>query len=313
VEQATEVLPEALPLPTRSQTAANLTAMDGLLVLAMVIWATNYSVAKAALEVMPPFVFNTLRFSAGAVTLLVLMKASGEKLILPRREWLPLIYVSFLGNAVYQVLFLNGLHQTSVAHSVLITTIAPIGVVVYNIWRKKERGSRRVALGIVLALGGVGTVILSRYAGQMDFSPAMLIGDGLMLASAVIWVINTLALGPPLERNPALAASFWMLLWGILFAAILAAPDFLRFDWSQVKPESIRGILYSGVISIGGASTIWSFAIKRLGTSRTAIFVNLQPIIAAIIAALFLGEAVTPWLVVGTVIALTGMWLVRRG
>ena len=287
--------------------------MDGLLVLAMVIWATNYSVAKSALDVMPPFVFNTLRFSAGAITLLLLMKVSGEKLVLPRREWLPLIGVSFLGNVVYQALYLNGLHRTSVAHSVLITTCAPIGVVLYNIWRKKERGSRRVALGIVLALCGVGTVIISRYAGQLDFSPAMLIGDGLTVISAVIWVINTLALGPPLQRNPALAASFWMLFWGILFAAIIAAPDFLRFDWSLLKPESVRGILYSGIISIGGASTIWSFGIKHLGTSRCAIFVNLQPIVAAIIAALFLGEAVTPWLVVGIAIALTGMWLVRRG
>src|SRR5260370_24010792 len=141
----------------------------------------------------------------------------------------------------------------------------------------------------------------------------MLIGDGLTVISAVIWVINTLALGPPLQRTPALAASFWMLFWGTLFAAIIAAPDFMRFDWSLLKPESVRGILYSGIISISGASTIWSFGIKRLGTSRCAIFVNLQPIVAAIIAALFLGEAVTPWLVVGIAIALTGMWLVRHG
>src|SRR5262249_34442880 len=154
-----------------------------------------------------------------------------EKLVLPRREWLPLIGVSFLGNAVYQALFLNGLHNTSVAHSVLITTIAPIGVVLYNIWRKKERGSRRVALGIVLALGGGATVIISLYAGVLVFGSGLLSGEGLMLVCTVFWVINTLALAPPLERNSALAASFWMLFWGILFAAILALPDFLRFDW----------------------------------------------------------------------------------
>ncbi len=77
--------------------------------------------------------------------------------------------------------------------------------------------------------------------------------------------------------------------------------------------DVIRGIVYSGVISIAGAGTIWSFGIKRLGTSRTALYMSLQPIMAAIIAAIFLGELLTLGLFLGTALVLTGMWLVRRG
>jgi len=148
VQNATDSKPQLLPISPAPITAARLTLLDGLLALAMVIWATNYSVAKAALDVMPPFMFNTFRFSLGALTLAILIKASGEKLALPRREWLPIIGISFLGNVIYQAFFLNGLHNTTVAHSVLINAVAPLGVVLVNIWRKQERGSRRIMFGV---------------------------------------------------------------------------------------------------------------------------------------------------------------------
>jgi len=317
VQNASESKSQLLPataIPSSAPTSsARLTALDGLLALAMVIWATNYSVAKAALDVLPPFMFNTFRFSLGALMLAVLIKFSGEKLALPRREWLPIIGISFLGNVIYQAFFLNGLRNTTVAHSVLINAVAPLGVVLVNIWRKQERGSRRIVFGVILVFIGVTSVVVSRYAGQIGFGDKALLGDFLSIIASCIWVASTLGLRGPLQRNSILVASFWMLAWGIVFTFLLASPDFLRFNWSSVTPDVIRGIFFSGCVSIAGASTIWNFGIKRLGTSRTAIFANLQPVLAALIAAVALGEQFTIWLVIGTAVVLFGMSLVRRG
>jgi len=314
-----ETISERAPLPSTPVPAVpirslkGLTLADGMLVLVMFIWGTHYSVAKAAVDVLPPFLYNALRFSVAAITVGISLRVSNVKLTLPRREWLPIIKVGFLSFVVYQVFFMQGLRNTVVAHSVLIITAAPIGVVLFNIARKRERGSKRIYLGMVLAVGGVLAVILSRYAGQFDFGSSTLLGDGLTIISAVIWVLATLALRGVLDQNPALVANFWSLAWGALFALILGIPDALNFNWSSIQPGIILAILYSAVVSIGFAGTLWAYGLKRLGSSRASLFLNLQPIIAAGVAILFLGEPFTIWLVLGMSLVLFGMWQIRRG
>ncbi len=290
-----------------------LTSADLMLVVVMSLWGTHYSVAKAAVDVMPPFIYNACRFTIAAVTVGLMLRAGGVKLRLPRREWRSIIWVGFLSFVLYQVFFMQGLHYTVVSHSVLIVTTAPIGIVLLNIARKKERGSARVYTGIVLAVGGVLAVIVTRYAGQLDMGGSTLGGDALTVISAGVWIYNTLAFRRVLEHNPALSANFWTLVWGALFASIIAIPDALSFDWSKVNTGIVLAIIYSGAISIGFGGTLWAVALKRLGSSRASLYLNLQPIIAATVAIIFLGEPFTIWLVIGMCMVLFGMWQIRRG
>lgn len=138
-----------------------LAPIEMLLVLGMIIWGTHYSVAKAALSVLPPFLFNALRFSAAVATLYLIMRASSELFALKRSAILRLIFTSFLLHVLYQVFFINGLRYTTVANSVLISTIAPVGVIIVNILLRRERGSWRLFSGMSLAFGGVLIVILA--------------------------------------------------------------------------------------------------------------------------------------------------------
>jgi drug/metabolite transporter (DMT)-like permease len=117
----------------------------------------------------------------------------------------------------------------------------------------------------------------------------------------------------PMARNPVIVASFWMLCSGSLIAGVLAVPDALRYDWSRVDAATLVAVCYSAWVAIVIAGTIWNTGLARLGSSRTAIYVNLQPIIAALTAAIFLGEPFTVWLVLGTALVLAGMWRLRLG
>jgi drug/metabolite transporter (DMT)-like permease len=298
------------PITTPAQ---KLTVLDALLFLTMLIWGTHFVVAKAALDILPPLVFNAFRFTIGACTLGVVLKFSGEKMILPRREWLPLILVAFLINAVYQPLFMGGLKQTTVGNSVLIITTAPLWLVLVNVVRKQERTGRGMVIGGVLALTGVVLVVLTRYAGQFSLDSTTISGDILTVIASFVWVVSVLASRDPLLRNSLLPTSFWISAWGAIFSDLISIPDMLRVDWSQVNPNVFLAILYSGFLAIGVAGPLWNRAVKLIGTSRTSVFINLQPIIAATVAALFLGEHFTPWLVLGTALVLSGMWLVRKG
>ena len=51
--------------------------------------------------------------------------------------------------------------------------------------------------------------------------------------------------------------------------------------------------------------------VKKIGSSRTALYGNLIPVVGAGAAALFLGETITPLKVVGAAIILVGLQLAR--
>ncbi|MCS6870494.1 MAG: DMT family transporter [Anaerolineae bacterium] len=291
-----------------------LAPIEMLLVLGMIIWGTHYSVAKAALSVLPPFLFNALRFSAAVATLYLIMRASSESFALKRSAILRLIFTSFLLHVLYQVFFINGLRYTTVANSVLISTIAPVGVIIVNILLRRERGSWRLFSGMSLAFGGVLIVILSRYADQIGLgTPTTLLGDALTVIGTFIWVGMTFSLRTLMTDNPVIPTSFWLLLCGTVLDACIAIPETLHFDWSLLTWEVGLAVLYSGVVSIGIGGAIWNLALKRIGASRTASFLNLQPIVAAFVAVIFLGEPFTLWLVLGIGLVIVGMTRLRIG
>lgn len=290
-----------------------LTRLDALLVGLMLVWGMNFVVAKAAMDILPPLVFNAIRFSLAALTLGAVFRLSGVKLTLPRKEWLGLIGVAFLGNGLFQPFFMNGLHRTSVANSVLITTTGPVWITLFNAVRGNEQIRRVHIAGLLLSVSGVAIVIVSRYAGQLAISSTTLLGDGLTIFATLIWVTATLFSRGPLGRNPTLQASFWIVFFAAVFQTILAIPDLAGFDWSAFKPNMLLAVVYSGCLSIGVGNLIWNRGIKQLGTSRTAVYTYFEPVVAASAGVMLLGEALTIWLIIGTVLTLLGVWLVKRG
>lgn len=284
-----------------------------MMVVVVVIWGTHIVIAKAAIDVLPPFLYNAMRFPIGALVLFLILRVSGARLTLSRQRLWSIAGAALIGFIGYQFFLLHGLKRTTVANSVLIGTVAPAGIVLFNIFTRRERGSRRIFAGVALAFGGVLLVIVSRYAGQIAFGGQTLLGDFLSIVGAGVWVASTIMQRSVMEGEPALIVQLWLLIIGSIEACIAAIPDALAFNWSLLTPNIILLVVYAGIVPVGLASGFWAYAIKRLGTSRASLFINLQPIVAASVAILFLGEPFTPWLVIGTAVVLTGMWLIRRG
>jgi drug/metabolite transporter (DMT)-like permease len=285
--------------------------LDGALIVLMVVWGANYVVIKAVLEVVPPIVFNGLRFSLGMLVIGMVLKLNGAHLILPRAQWPALTVIGLMG-VVYQVLFTYGLHTTSVANNALIIASTPVWVVLANAVRSQERITRGALLGVFLALGGVAIIVVSRFTGGETGGQATLIGDVVSLLASWVWAFNILISRRPLEHNPTLPATFWIVACGAVAQMVLATPDLIHMGWSVLRPGVLLGVLYAGVASIALGYIIWNRGVKVLGTTRTTVYTYLQPIVAAVAAILFLGESFTLWLVGGAALVLIGLVLVKK-
>ena len=70
---------------------------------------------------------------------------------------------------------------------------------------------------------------------------------------------------------------------------------------------------YSTFLSIVYCYLIWSYALQQVGVARTAIFSNLTPLVALLGGWLLLGEQPVLSQFAGTLLILTGVFLVRSG
>ena len=92
---------------------------------------------------------------------------------------------------------------------------------------------------------------------------------------------------------------------------IASTPALIATNWSAVGRGGWLALFYSSVISMGVAYFFWYRGLRVLGPTRTAVYTNLQPIIALLVAWAFLGEIPTIFQGVGAATIVAGVFLTR--
>jgi drug/metabolite transporter (DMT)-like permease len=298
--------------------SARFSRIDLLLLLIVSVWGVNFSVVKSAISgpaaPFTPTVFNALRFSVAAVILLGLLRRSGGERPASRRDWLAIFGLGLVGNTLYQFLFIVGLNYTSPASSALIVATTPVIVALIGATLRLERLSALAWLGIGLSFVGIALVVFGTASGASTPQAASpLLGNLLVLGSTTTWSVYTILAAPLLRRYSATTVTSLSLSAGTLPLILIALPDLARLDWRAVPVAGWSAALFSGAFALATAYSVWNRGVKEIGGARTAVYSNLIPLVAAIVAWIARGDALTIFHLFGAAIVLTGINLTRLG
>ena len=285
-------------------------AMDLLLLTMAVIWGVNFSVVKFGTGVMAPLAYNGVRVALAAVTLLAIAAGAGVRWP-SRRDTLSLLGLGMLGNFVYQVLFIIGISRTRAGTAALVLAATPAFIAIIGRMRGVERVSSRGWRGIWLQLAGMACVVFG--GARMAAGGESLLGNLLILAGALCWSLFTVSLKPFMHRIHPLQLAALTMTGGAVPLLIVASGPLARTDWSAVSVAGWGAVLYSGLLGMVVAYLLYNAGVHAYGPTRTAMFGNLQPIIALLVAWAWptLHEVPTPWQVVGAVTIVSGLLLAR--
>lgn len=286
-------------------------AIDSLLLLMTIIWGANFSAIKYSLEDFLPLSFNGLRFALASLTLLTIALASGINLKVSRGDGWRLFGLGLLANAIYQSVFITGMAHTRTGNAALIVATSPLFIAVISRIRKQEYFTRRGLAGLMLALAGIVMVILS---GQtvVQFGETI-VGDCLLVVSTVCWSLYIVWAKRLVNLYGAMKATTIMMIMGTPVFLVICAPSLIKQDWTRVRTESWAGMIYSALFAIALAHFIWNYAVRKIGSTRTAIYSNVTPVTAMIIAWIALGERPTAGQITGAAVIFLGLYLVRGG
>jgi drug/metabolite transporter (DMT)-like permease len=298
--------------PQSNENPSRFGATDLLMLLAVVLWAVNFSVIKIALREFTPLSFNGPRLTIASMMLLLFLWRKEGKLGLPRPDLWKVAALGIVGNTFYQLLFINGIHRTTASNTSLVMTMTPIFIALLSAVFIRERIHWAGWLGILMAFLGLYLVIFGR-PGIVSLSNRNLQGDMLILIGNLFWAVYTVFSKPLLEKMSPLRLTTFTLAIGTLFYLPLTFREMVAFPWRTLSAVSWAALFLSAVFAVAVSYVIWYSSVKRVGNTKTGIFGNITPVFTVFFAHLFLGESIGFSQVIGTLIIFLGFSLTRFG
>lgn len=220
------------------------------------------------------------------------------------------MWLGLLGITANQILFIEGLHRTTASHSAILIALLPVHVLVLSALAGQERITLRKATGVAIAFTGV--VLVASEKG-LSLRGGTLVGDLLTLCGGLAFAGYTVAGRPVLRELGPMRTTALSFMSGGSAILLFSLPAALRQDWPAASGTALAGLAYVMLVATIVAYSLYYFAVDSLDPSKVAVFMYLQPLIAAGIAFAVRGEPVTSRLVGGGALILAGVVTAERG
>jgi drug/metabolite transporter (DMT)-like permease len=279
--------------------------MNRLALLALVVaglsWGLGFPLGKLVLRETDAATMVMLRFAVAAIVAAPFALLRAEARALFRSP------VILLAGALYGVAFVvqfEGLAQVSITLAALLVGAMP-ALIAITAKLMGERVSRASWAGVIAATLGAALI-----AGKPDGAGSPL-GVALSLGSLFIF----LAWLTVMRRAPRVSSILAIPAVTMIVAAATVLPIALfhgppRLDLSAAAWAGVLGL---GLLSTLLATVAWQYGSARVGSASAGVFINIEPLMGAVIGVMLFGDHLTLALCAGGLLILTGSFAVVLG
>jgi drug/metabolite transporter (DMT)-like permease len=273
------------------------------------LWGSGFLWIKLSLDGFAPIHIVLIRLSLGAVVLIALLYAVGDRLPTGLRTWAHLAVAALMANVLPYLLFAVGEQQVDSAVAGMLNATTPVWTVAiaFLVGLERRPTYKKVA-GFALGLTGT-TLIFSPWQGGSQYTSW---GAVACLTAALCYAVSYVYMDRYLVRRGTspLALSAAQLGAASVIAAVLV-PIVGGLKMPSPSPTALVSVVILGVFGTGAAYVLNYRIITDDGASVASVVVYLLPIVAISLGAVVLGEAPTAAALLGTAVILAGVWLVR--
>ncbi|HVD34223.1 MAG TPA: DMT family transporter [Rubrobacter sp.] len=278
--------------------------------VAAALFGSSVVAVRVAVQEVPPLSLAVLRFGQGGLLLVLLLLVTRGQL---RIEWRDLPLLALLGAILFTVspvTFNGSLRLIEASRGALILATIPLWSALLSRATRSERLVFRQVVGVLLSLAGVGLVLA---ADGLDWDGGLegLLGDALMLVTALCGA----AYGVLAQRAFARYNALTVITFAMVLGTLLLLPAALVEDpvgvIQRLDGRTVALLVFLGVFGGALVSFLRTFALTRLTPPQVAVYINLNPLVAAVLGAALLAERLTIIFIVGFGAVLLGVLLVN--
>lgn len=280
-----------------------------LLILVAFLWALCFPFINLGLSSAPPLKFAGLRaLIAGAAVLLL---AFGLRRPLPRgrRVWLGLVVVGMGATALGFVGMFVGGARVAPGPATVIENTQPLIATALAWLLLGESLGRRQSIGLLLGFTGILVISVPLFLVSESSSAS---GIAILLLGSLGVSVGNVVLKSLAGKVDVLMAVGWQLLIGSI--PLLVAGQL--FEYQQAVRWDFIFLFVLLTLSLLGtatASMLWFFLLRRAALGRLNTFTFLTPVFGLLLGFLLFGERLAVTEILGTALALIGVWQVIRG
>lgn len=267
---------------------------------AAALFGAGTPLAKSLLTHSSPWLLAGLLYLGSGVglTLYRWLRRSPGVQLQPKEGWW-LAGAILAGGVIGPVLLLFGLSGMPASGASLLLNAEGVFTALLAWFAFREQVDRRIALGMAAIVAGA--IVLS-WPGHLDFGalwPTLAV-----LGACLAWGIDN-----NLTRKVSLADAPWLASIKGLCAGFVNLVIALALGAQWPTLPTLAGALLVGCLAYGVSLVLFVVGLRHLGTARTGAYFSIAPFFGAVLAILWLGEAVSvPLLIAGALMAL-GVWL----
>jgi drug/metabolite transporter (DMT)-like permease len=277
--------------------------------LAAILFGASVVAVRIAVREIPPLTLALFRFGQGSLVLLVAIAAFRRDLLRISRRDLP--YLALLGTiffAVFPVTFNAGMRYVDASHGALLLATMPLWTLIISRLAARDPLSVRQITGVVTSMLGVAIVMADRGVGGSG-SSASVMGNALLIATAICGAAYNVLAKRLLGRYAGLTVTLYAMLIGTI--VLSPAPFIERAPLGAISTEAIAMVVFLGVFGGAVSFSLWTSALRQLSPTQVAVYINLNPIAATLLAAAILHEHLSATFLVGFVAVAAGVMIVN--
>lgn len=226
------------------------------------------------------------------------------------RDELLMVALGVTGGSLYFMTENSAMNYTTTTNTSIIVSLCPLfASAIIGLFYKTERLSRLQTIGTLVAATGVIIVVMNGHF-VLHLSPR---GDLLAFAACLCWAVYSLLMIPANARYDIVFVTRKVFFYGLLsmIPYYIIYPG-LNLHLILTQPQLMWNLLFLGCIASMLCFLTWNWVLKRLGAVVATNYVYLNPAITIVFAWFILGESITGWFILGTVLILLGMYLADK-
>lgn len=282
------------------------------LIFANLFFAINLSAVKhlTSLHLAEPFGLNVVRVGFTVLLFWILYLLKPANIFIEKADRKRLFFCAVTGIAINQLFFLKGLSLTYPIHAALLLLITPILIVFIAAWILKERLGLLKVAGLAMGISGALVLILAK--DSTGEGENVLMGDLFIIINAVSYTIYFILVKPLMLKYNPIVILRWIFTIGLFLVLPFGWTEFVQIPWERYTAVDFTSMC---LVVINGTFLAYLFnlyGIKNLGASIAGFYIYTQPVFAALIAMIFLHEALALYKIVAALLIFSGVYLANK-
>jgi drug/metabolite transporter (DMT)-like permease len=270
------------------------------------LWGTGFLFGKWALVeltvgqlVLYRFLFAAVGFAPAVWT-----ATRRAETRIARRDWLIVLTAAVVGVPLQFLVQFAGLARTTVTHASLMIGILPVLLAAGSAFFAHEHVHSRRWVALVVSTMGAGLIAFGASAGEAG-SQASLAGDllvALSLVGGVAWILLCQRLMTAGNYSPINVSAYVMTIGAAMLTVWVVGSEGL--PPVHLSARTWLSVIASGLLATTATTYLWNWGLVRVPASQAGVFLNLEPVVGAVLGVVLLQDILGQYALLGGVMVI---------